>query len=130
VWFGYISRHWKVPFRENASLTLLCGAYPRCDFGNPQYGAADCGEYREAAGAIAPGLIGVLSATDNCDADFVWSPAMEKHELSKIDFEIIEKAFSALLQSHPDPVTADKIADLRDMFRDAYTGWLEIEEAA
>jgi hypothetical protein len=36
----------------------------------------------------------------------------------------------ALLQSHPDPVTADKIADLRNMFRDAYTGWLEIEEAA
>jgi hypothetical protein len=55
---------------------------------------------------------------------------MEKHELSKIDFEIIEDAFKALLQSHPDPVTADKIADLRNMFRDAYTGWLEIEEAA
>ena len=55
---------------------------------------------------------------------------MEKHELSKIDFEIIEGAFKALLQSHPDPVTADKIADLRNMFRDAYTGWLEIEEAA
>jgi len=55
---------------------------------------------------------------------------MEKHELSKIDFEIIEDAFKALLQSHPDPVTADKIVDLRDKFRDAYTGWLEIEEAA
>ena len=39
---------------------------------------------------------------------------MEKHELSKIDFEIIENAFNALLQSHPDPVTADKVADLRD----------------
>ena len=38
---------------------------------------------------------------------------MEKHELSKIDFEIIE---DALLQSHPDPVTADKIVDLRDNF--------------
>jgi len=55
---------------------------------------------------------------------------MEKHELSKIDFEIIENAFNALLQSHPDPVTADKVADLRDMFRDAYTGWLEIEQEA
>jgi len=55
---------------------------------------------------------------------------MEKHELSKIDFEIIEDAFKALLQSHPDPVTADKIVDLRDKFRDSYTGWLEIEEAA
>jgi hypothetical protein len=38
---------------------------------------------------------------------------MEKHELGKID-----------------PVTADKVADLRDKFRDAFTGWLEIEEAA
>jgi hypothetical protein len=55
---------------------------------------------------------------------------MEKHELSKIDFEIIENALNALLESRPDPVTADKIADLRDMFRDAYTGWLEIEQAA
>jgi hypothetical protein len=55
---------------------------------------------------------------------------MEKHELSKIDFELIENAFNALLQSRPNPRTADKITDLRDMFRDAYTGWLEIEEAA
>jgi hypothetical protein len=61
---------------------------------------------------------------------FVRSTAMEKHELSKIDFEIIENAFKALLQSRPDPVTADKIVDLRDKFRDAFTGWLEIEEAA
>jgi hypothetical protein len=55
---------------------------------------------------------------------------MEKHELSKFDFEIIEDAFKALLQSRPDPITAGKIADLRDKFRDAFTGWLEIEEAA
>ena len=55
---------------------------------------------------------------------------MEKHELSKIDFEIIENAFNSLLQSRPDPLTADKIADLRDKFRDAYTGWLEIEQEA
>ncbi len=41
-------------------------------------------------------------------------PPMEKHELSKIDFEL----------------TADKVADLRDMFRDAFTGWLEIDQAA
>jgi hypothetical protein len=61
---------------------------------------------------------------------YVRSTAMEKHELSKIDFDIIEHAFKALLQSRPDPVTADKVADLRDKFRDAYTGWLEIEEAA
>jgi hypothetical protein len=54
---------------------------------------------------------------------------MEKHELSKNDFEIIEDAFKSLLQSQPDPVAADKIVDLRDMFRDAFTGWLEIEKA-
>jgi len=55
---------------------------------------------------------------------------MEKHELGRIDFELIDDAFKALLKSQPDPMTADKIADLRDKFRDAYTGWLEIEEAA
>jgi len=55
---------------------------------------------------------------------------MEKHELSKIDFEIIEDAFKALLQSRPDPMTADKVIDLRDKFRDAFTGWLEIEQEA
>ena len=44
---------------------------------------------------------------------------MEKHEPSKIDFDLIDNAFKALLQSDPDAVTADKIADLRDMFRDA-----------
>jgi hypothetical protein len=43
---------------------------------------------------------------------------------------LIDDAFRALLQSDPDPVAADKIADLRDKCRDAFTGWLEIEEAA
>ena len=46
------------------------------------------------------------------------------------DFELIDDAFKALLQSHPDPMTADKVADLRNKFRDAFTGWLQIEEAA
>jgi hypothetical protein len=55
---------------------------------------------------------------------------VEKHELSKIDFQMIDDAFKALLQSRPDPVTADKIADLQNVFRDAYTGWLEIEKEA
>ncbi len=55
---------------------------------------------------------------------------MEKYELSKIDFEMIDHAFKALLQSRPDPVVAHKIDDLRDKFRDAFTGWLGIEEAA
>ena len=51
---------------------------------------------------------------------------MEKHELNKNDFELIEDAFNALLQSNPDPITPYKIADLRHLFQDAYTGWLEI----
>ena len=56
---------------------------------------------------------------------------MEKRELSKIDFEMIDDAFKALLQSNPpDPVANAKIVDLREKFRDAFTGWLEIEEAA
>ena len=38
---------------------------------------------------------------------------MEKHELSKIEFEIIDKALKALLQSNLDPITADKVTDLR-----------------
>ena len=47
------------------------------------------------------------------------------------DFEMIDDAFKALLQSsHPNPVVEAKIVDLREKFRDAFTGWLEIEEAA
>ena len=55
---------------------------------------------------------------------------MEKHELGKREFELIDDAFNALLKSHPNPMAADKIVDLRDKFRDAFTGWLEIDEAA
>jgi hypothetical protein len=55
---------------------------------------------------------------------------MEKHELSKVDFAIIDEAFTALLKSNPDPMTADKIADLRNIFQDAYTGWLEVYKEA
>ncbi len=55
---------------------------------------------------------------------------MEKRELGKIDFELIDDAFRALLKSNPDPVTADKVADLRDKFRDAFAGWLEIDKEA
>jgi hypothetical protein len=51
-------------------------------------------------------------------------PPMEKHELTKIEFEIIDDAFNALLQYRPDPV----IVELRNIFRDAHTGWLEIDE--
>jgi hypothetical protein len=56
---------------------------------------------------------------------------VEKHELSKIDFDMIDDAFKALLKiSHPDPVVEAKIVDLRDKFRDAFTSRFEIEEAA
>jgi hypothetical protein len=40
---------------------------------------------------------------------------VEKRELSKVDFEMIDDAFKALLQSsHPDPVMKAKIIDLQD----------------
>ena len=55
---------------------------------------------------------------------------MEKHELSKVEFQIIDKALKALQQSNLDPVTADKVSDLRNMFQDAYTGWSEIYQEA
>ena len=68
--------------------------------------------------------------TGSARGDGCGVPPIEKYELSKIDFDLIEDAFKALLQSRPDPVTADKVTDLRNMFRDAYTGWLEIEKEA
>ena len=40
---------------------------------------------------------------------------MEKHELSKVEFEIVDKALKALQQSNLDPVTA---------------GWSEIYQEA
>jgi hypothetical protein len=65
---------------------------------------------------------------DRCG--LVRSTANGETQLGKIDFELIDDAFKALLQSRPDPMTADKIVDLRNKFRDAFTGWLEIDEAA
>jgi hypothetical protein len=65
-----------------------------------------------------------------CRCVSVRSITVEKHELSKVEFEIIDKALKALQQSNLDPVTADKVTDLRNMFQDAYTGWLEIYEEA
>jgi len=66
----------------------------------------------------------------SCRCVSVRSITVEKHELSKVEFEIIDKALKALQQSNLDPVTADKVTDLRNMFQDAYTGWLEIYQEA
>jgi hypothetical protein len=55
---------------------------------------------------------------------------MEKHKLGPIDFKLIDDAFKALLQSNPEPAIANRIIDLRGMFHDAYTGWLEIHDEA
>jgi hypothetical protein len=55
---------------------------------------------------------------------------MEKRELSKIDFGLIDEGLEALLNAGPAPSVAAKVADLRMMFRDAYTGWLEVEDEA
>jgi len=93
-------------------------------------GAADRGEYCQAAGAVALGLIALPLDERMTAAALSGVPPMEKHELGKIDFELIDDAFNALLQSRPDPMTADNIVDLRNKFRDAFTGWLEIDEAA
>jgi len=65
-----------------------------------------------------------------CRCVSVRSITEEKHELSKVEFEIIDKALKALLQSNLDPLTADKVTDLRNTFRDAFTGWLEIDQEA
>jgi len=65
-----------------------------------------------------------------CRCVSVRSITVEKHELSKVEFEIIDKALKALLQSNLDPLTADKVTDLRNMFQDAFTGWLEIDQEA
>ena len=53
---------------------------------------------------------------------------MEKHELSKVEFDLIDEGLKTLLDSDPDPKVARKIADLRSMFRDGYTGYLEVED--
>jgi hypothetical protein len=90
----------------------------------------DCGEYCQAAGAIAKRVTAILFPERIMMRLLSGVPLMEKHELSAIDFKLIDDAFKALLQSNPDPVTADKIKDLRNMFHDAYTGWIEIDEAA
>jgi hypothetical protein len=54
---------------------------------------------------------------------------MEKHELSASDFKLIDDAFKALLQSNPEPVTADKIKDLRTRHPKRTSGGNELAAA-
>src|SRR5262249_5079793 len=61
-------------------------------------GAADRGEYCQAAGAVALGLIALPLDERMTAAALSGVPPMEKHELGKIDFELIDDAFKALLQ--------------------------------
>jgi len=91
--------------------------------------AADRGQHCQAAGAIAKGVTAILFPERIKMRLLSGVPPMEKHELSAIDLKLIDDAFKALLQLNPELVTADKIKDLRNMFHDAYTGWLEIDEA-
>ena len=75
---------------------------------------------------VARSFIALLLGDWMTNAALSGVTAVEKHELSKTDFEIIDDAFNVLLQYRPDPV----IVELRNMFRDAHTGWLEIEKEA
>jgi hypothetical protein len=43
-----------------------------------------------------------------CHCVSVRSITVEKHELSKVEFEIVDKALKALQRSNLDPATADK----------------------
>jgi len=60
--------------------------------------ATDRGQRGEAAGVGAQVLAVLMRLCQEYRQ-------IEKHELSKIDFEIIGNAFLALLQFGPDPVT-------------------------
>jgi hypothetical protein len=60
-------------------------------------GATDRGEHRQVAEASAESLIALLFQA----AALSGVTVVEEHELSKIDFELIEDAFKALLQSQP-----------------------------
>jgi hypothetical protein len=64
----------------------------------------------------------------------VWSLVKEcglgKHELRKFDFEMIDDALGTLQSGYPNTLVQAKIVDLRDKFRDSFTGWLGIDGAA
>jgi hypothetical protein len=51
---------------------------------------------------------------------------MTKRELSKYDFEAIDKALVHCLKY--EATYSDRLLELRQLFAKAHTGWLEIEE--
>jgi hypothetical protein len=52
---------------------------------------------------------------------------MEKRELSKQDFDVIERALKQLAEHEAPPIAA-RAAHLRDLFQTANTAWVETEE--
>jgi hypothetical protein len=59
------------------------------------------------------------------DGAIIFADLIEQNRIS-----VDRRGFEGLLDSGPDPVVAEKVADLRSMFKDAYTGWLEVEQEA
>jgi hypothetical protein len=51
-----------------------------------------------------------------------WSCVLEKRELSKTEFELIDEGLKALLDSGPDPVVAEKVAAVAGCRRRAISG--------
>lgn len=51
---------------------------------------------------------------------------MKKHELSKYDFECLDYVLANA--KAPNPVASARIAELKDNFAKAHTGWLEMED--
>src|SRR6516162_8550333 len=96
--------------------------------------AQSCDDLHDGLRRILPSCRGycercdsnTIPGTDN-DAAFVRSTANGKTRTECNRLQANRRRVKALLQSNPDPVTADKIKDLRNMFHDAYTGWIEID---
>lgn len=51
---------------------------------------------------------------------------MKKHELSKYDFDLIERALSTFIGESS--IAEPKAEQLKDLFAKAQTGWLEMED--
>jgi hypothetical protein len=96
------SRQHKRRFRRSRDLRLFGVAANASESKLP--GAADRGQYRQAAGAVAQGLKAILLGDRMIDAALSGVSPIEKHELSEIDFEIIDNVFKALLCCNSVPI--------------------------